>query len=115
MFNEALTVVTDSMSRVRVLIEQWLPIDQIGAECMREGGVVGVAAVVRSQCLVGTAATDTQHARRTVYPLDPAGREIAPTAWFEGTVRVRFASCVCPLNAITPAQIRLRFNSTPFI
>ena len=26
------------MSRPRVLIEQWLPIDQIGAECMRERG-----------------------------------------------------------------------------
>ena len=26
------------MARPRVLIEQWLPIDQIGAECMRERG-----------------------------------------------------------------------------
>src|ERR1019366_7670749 len=26
------------MPRPRVLIEQWLPIDQIGAECMRERG-----------------------------------------------------------------------------
>lgn len=26
------------MAKPRVLIEQWLPIDQIGAECMREGG-----------------------------------------------------------------------------
>src|ERR1019366_3798477 len=26
------------MSRPRVLIEQWLPIDQVGAECVRESG-----------------------------------------------------------------------------
>ena len=39
----------------------------------------------------------------------------APLRLLMGVYNPRFASCACPLNAITPGPIRLRFNSKPFI